>query len=87
MSYRNISVEPIEQLPDSLLDPDSLPTMEYYNSTKPIFFLHNRLKGTPQILKNNVCWVDYSIAKGGKLVAYRLNEEKILKDKNLIYVL
>lgn len=38
MSYRNISVEPIEQLPDSLLDPESLPTMEYYNSTKPIFF-------------------------------------------------
>lgn len=86
MSYRSISVEQIDQLPDSLVDPYSLPTMEYYNSTKPVFFGHYWLNGTPQLLKNNVCCVDYSIAKGGKLVAYRLNGEKILEDKNLTYV-
>lgn len=36
--------------------------------------------------KDNICCLDYRVAKGGKLVAYRLNGESILDRKNLNYV-
>jgi len=58
-----------------------------HNGDKPIFFGHYWATGTPRILSKKVACVDYSIAKGGKLVAYRWNEgEPTLDDKNFISV-
>jgi hypothetical protein len=39
-----------------------------------------------KLLKQNICCLDYSVAKGGKLVAYQLKGETILDEKNLTYV-
>jgi len=50
--------------------------------TKPVFVGHYWLKGDPDILSERVACVDYSVAKGGKLVAYRWDGETALsKDK------
>jgi hypothetical protein len=86
MTYRNISVEPIEQLPDLALDAKTLSTLDHYADNKPVFFGHYWLKGTPKLLKQNICCVDFSIAKKGKLVAYRFCGEARLNDKNLVSV-
>jgi hypothetical protein len=48
---------------------------------KPIFIGHYWLTGTPQPLSDKVACVDYSIARGGKLVGYRWEgETEILKN-------
>ena len=42
-----------------------------YAGTKPVFFGHYWMQDAPQPLTHNAACVDYSVAKGGKLVAYR----------------
>lgn len=87
MTYKTISVEPIENLPDKPIDFSELKSNDYYQSKdKIIFFGHYWLKGEPSLYKENICCLDFSVAKGGKLVAYRLNGETTLESKNLTYV-
>lgn len=87
MTYKSISVEPIDNLPEQPIELSELKSLDYYsNNDKKVFFGHYWLKGKPSLYKENVCCLDYSVAKGGKLVAYRLNEETILDKENLIYV-
>lgn len=56
---------------------------EYPFYEKPVFFGHYWLKGEPELQAKNVCCLDYSVAKGGALVAYRLNcgEKELFKDR------
>ena len=54
----------------------SLPGPVYSPQEKPVFFGHYWLKGTPHLLADNICCLDYSVAKGGDLVAYRWSESK-----------
>jgi hypothetical protein len=87
MTYQSISVEPIENLPDLPIDFSELKTSDFYSDNdKKVFFGHYWLKGEPSLYKENICCLDYSVAKGGKLVAYRLNGETVLDSKNLTYV-
>ena len=55
-------------------------------SGKPTFIGHYWLTGTPTLLSPNTACVDYSIAKGGRLVAYRWNGETELAASNFIWV-
>jgi hypothetical protein len=87
MTYKSISVEPIENIPENPIDINTLKNKDYYQDYhKKVFFGHYWLKGEPIIYKDNVCCLDYSVAKGGKLVAYRLNEETNLDNGNLVFV-
>jgi len=87
MTYKTISVEPIENLPEQTIQVSELKTNDYYKSQdKIVFFGHYWLRGELSFYKNNVCCLDYSVAKGGKLVAYRFNEETKLDNNCLIYV-
>lgn len=87
MTYKSISVEPFENLPEKPIQVSDLKSNDYYDSNnKKVFFGHYWLKGEPSIYKENICCLDYSVAKGGKLVAYRLNEENVLDNGKLIYV-
>lgn len=87
MTYRSISVEPIDSLPTQRVDLSKLKSTDFYpENDKSIFFGHYWLKGEPAPLKQNVCCLDYSVAKEGKLVAYRLDEEIILDKSKMIYV-
>ena len=87
MSYKLISVESLETLPDIPIELSELKSLDFYRrDEKKVFFGHYWLKGQPSLYKDNICCLDYSVAKGGKLVAYRLNGENILDRKNLVYV-
>lgn len=60
---------------------------EYYNSKeKPVFFGHYWLNGTPELIRHNVCCLDYSVAKGGVLCAYRYDGENKLDKNKLLWV-
>ena len=87
MTYKSISVLPIEQLPEKPIQSSDLNSLDFYHpDDKSVFFGHYWQKGEPSFYKDNVCCLDYSIAKGGKLVAYQLNGESSLSSRNLIYV-
>lgn len=87
MTYNSISVEPIKQLPEQPIILSELISLDFYRSEdKKVFFGHYWLKGHPLQYKDNICCLDYSVAKDGKLVAYRLNEESILDKNNFVYV-
>ena len=87
MTYKSISVEPIENLPEQPIDLTALKSNDYYQSKdKKVFFGHYWLKGEPSLYRENICCLDYSVAKGGKLVAYRLDGENKLENSCLIYV-
>lgn len=45
---------------------------------KPLFIGHYWLSGKPELRSRTVACVDYSIGKGGKLVAYRWDGEPVL---------
>lgn len=58
----------------------------YSEKEKPVFFGHYWLQGAPQLYRNNICCLDYSVAKEGYLCAYRYSGEKELSNKNFVYV-
>lgn len=87
MTYKSISVEPIEYLPDLPVQVPELPSTEYYSpNDKKVFFGHYWLKGQPSLYRDNVCCLDYSVAKGGRLLAYRLDDSNQLTAANFVYV-
>lgn len=87
MTYRSISVEPLDELPLTPIRLSELDSIDFYSdSDKMVFFGHYWLRGEPSFYKENICCLDYSVAKGGRLVAYRLNGEPVLDHRNLMYV-
>ena len=55
----------------------------YPEEDVPVFFGHYWLQGEPELQSPNAVCLDYSIAKNGKLVAYRFNGEPKLSKENL----
>lgn len=87
MTYKSISVEPNENLPQQQIESSEIESMDFYHDNeKKVFFGHYWLKGDPILYKKNICCLDYSVADGGKLVAYRFKGENILELDNLVYV-
>ena len=83
-SYQKISVLPIDGLQDEQV---GIKNARFYRkSHKPVFFGHYWLNGDPSLYRTNICCLDYSVAKEGKLVAYRFNGEQELSKNNLVYV-
>lgn len=86
-SCKGLSVEALHYLPEVLLDPSTLRTTNYYKpDEKPVFFGHYWLKGEPFLYRDNVCCLDYSVARHGHLVAYRFDGETVLSTDKLVYV-
>lgn len=87
MTYKSICVESTENLPEQAIELSDIKSLDFYSEDdKKVFFGHYWLKGEPSLYKQNICCLDYSVAKGGKLVAYRLKGETILDKENLTYV-
>jgi len=87
MTYKSISVEQLESLPELSIELSELSSVEFHREhEKNVFFGHYWFKNNPAIIKENVCCLDYSVAKGGKLVAYRYDGESVLSSGKLIYV-
>ena len=58
----------------------------YSLESPPVLFGHYWLSGPPAPLGPNVACLDYSVAKGEKLCAYRWSGESVLSEKNFVYV-
>ena len=87
MTYKSISVEPIESLTEQPIDIAGFKSIDYYSpSDKKVFFGHYWLQGEPSLYRQNICCLDYSVAEKGKLVAYRLDEENNLDNGKFVYV-
>jgi len=71
------------QLPQSTLDHvvPSEALIGYSPANPPLFFGHYWLDESPQRLAPNVACLDYSVAKQGKLVAYRWDGEMIIDNE------
>lgn len=86
-TYREISVIPHEVLPDEPVDLSLFDSEKYYSAKeKPVFFGHYWLQGPPQLLRDNICCLDYSVARGGMLAAYRFDGEKKLSNDKFVFV-
>jgi hypothetical protein len=86
-NYRQISIEPLKNLPETPIDISLLRNPGYYKEDdKPVFFGHYWLRGNPMLYRNNICCLDYSVAKSGYLAAYRFHGEPVLESANLVYV-
>ena len=81
-TYRDLALMPIEdraRLPAIPLEND---LRSPYDNTKPVFFGHYWMTGTPATQTPTVACVDYSAAKDGPLVAYRWDGEPTLNNDN-----
>ncbi len=59
----------------------------YPSAAKPVFVGHYWLSAErPELLADNVACLDYSVAKGGFLCAYRWNGEQKLSGENFVWV-
>ncbi len=88
MTYRTMSIHPIEGIPDT---PFQFKAKDYYKKEeKPVFFGHYWMPYSqtekPAILKDNVCCLDFSIAKGGKLICYRYSGENRLDTNQITFI-
>ncbi len=81
--------------PDALpgdLAQEPLPT-EYlqhvtgYDAQQPLLFVgHYWRQGQPSLIRPNLACLDYSAVNGGKLVAYRLDQEQHLLPESFVWV-
>ena len=55
-------------------------------SGPPVLFGHYWFSGTPQVISSKFACLDYSVAKGGPLVAYRFDGEAVLSSEKLAWV-
>lgn len=86
-SYRTYAMasEPIDSdapLPDEVIRA----AVPYPEDAKPVFVGHYWLTGEqPRLLRDNVACVDWSVAKGGFLCAYRWSGERRLDAGNFVW--
>lgn len=83
-TFKQAAIGPPEltdRIPDILLPPESRPSPY---SGPPVFFGHYWFTGVPKILGNNAVCLDYSVANGGPLVAYRWEGESQLQSTQLV---
>lgn len=84
--YEDYYMEDIPELKGKSVDLESVKKLTYYSDDKtPVFCGHYWFSGDPRIEAKNVACVDYSVAKEGKLVAYRWDGEKELRDEGFVW--
>ncbi len=87
MNYQEISIEPLENIEDTPIDLAHLKNKDYYKADNiPVFFGHYWLKGNPMLYRENICCLDYSVAKHGFLAAYRFDGESKLDGSKFVFV-
>jgi hypothetical protein len=79
-TFGSYAMEPMDcdlPLPQEVLDE----ARRYPLDTKPVFIGHYWMQGTqPELLRQNVACVDWSVAKGGFLCAYKWDGERLLDE-------
>ncbi len=77
-TYGDVVFQP-DPLPETLIDrelnkKERSKILDYPADAKPIFFGHYWLQGKPLPVRSNICCLDYSAVKYGRLVAYRYDK-------------
>lgn len=81
--YQSIAVHPKDEYPTYAIEK---PFENYKPEDKPVFFGHYWLKeNEPALLKPNVCCVDYSVALGQYLTAYRFEPGLPLSNDHFVF--
>lgn len=82
-TVRNIAMS----MPKSVVLPDKIIKEKpyIYNDKKTLFFGHYWMNGVPEKQTDYVACLDYSIAKNGKLVAYRFDGESKIDNRKFVY--
>jgi len=79
--------EIIMNCPEKLVN-EKIPENElyFYEGRKPVFFGHYKLNNnSPKIENSSAVCLDYRVLKGGDLVAYRINNSKVMvNDEQLV---
>jgi len=68
---------------DEKIEPEKVAGLSYYADPVPVFFGHywrDLKKHRLEVQAEQICCLDYSVAKGGRLVAYRWEGEKTLRN-------
>ena len=87
ITYNDIAMKYRNKLDAMEVPRKELALVESYSARqKPVFTGHYWLSGEPQILRENISCTDYSVAKGGKLVAYRWSGEQKLSNAHFVSV-
>ncbi len=93
MTYEGVKLHPIDNLPQTLIMLSEVKNPDYYKKDdKSVFFGHYWLKlkdnskNKPMLFMDNICCLDYSVAKDGHLVAYSLDQELKLDENKFIWV-
>jgi hypothetical protein len=84
--YRRAAMLPAEERSEFPLTAVPPHVLIGHDGGKPVIVGHYWLTGAPELLSNKVGCVDYSVAKGGKLVAYRWDGESELDNRKLEWV-
>ena len=88
-NLQELSFQPGVELP--LVEvPQEIHELDFYRENeRPVFFGHYWLTGLPELIRDNVCCLDYSVAgyRGdGRLVAYRFDGEQKLDNQKFVSV-
>lgn len=68
------------------LPDDPVPSDFLYDDLAPVLFGHYWMRGAPHLLSPRASCLDFSVAKGGFLTAYRWSGEQELTAANLVWV-
>ena len=86
-SYRTYAMQPGLECDEPLPIEFLACAKEYSPDAKPVFVGHYWLTGdAPELLAPNVACLDYSVAKGGMLTAYRWDGEQTLSNEKFVWV-
>lgn len=84
--YRRAAMLPADERSEFPEAPVPSHALIGHDGGKPVFVGHYWLTGIPTLLSDKVACLDYSVAKEGKLVAYRWDGEPTLDDRKLHWV-
>ena len=89
-TYDDVVFQP-DGLPDDVmhrpLSEEEHSRLVFYGpEEQPLFVGHYWLNGDPRPVRKNIACLDYSAVKYGKLVAYRMTDERVLKKENFVWV-
>ncbi len=85
-TYQTISINDTSQLANYKVEDYKIKDIVPYSSAdKPVFVGHYWRSGRPTIFTNNVCSVDYSVAKRNILAAYRWDGEQTLSNDKFVW--
>ena len=89
VTLQEISFQPGVELP-AVDVPAEVHERDFYGEDeRPVFFGHYWLTGLPELIRDNVCCLDYSVAgyRGdGRLAAYRFDGEQKLDSSKFVWV-